>query len=167
MHLKVGDLVVYPAHGVGRIESVEDKTNKNDGNHFVKLKILDNGMQIMIPTRNVKEVGLRPLISKRQVTILYKQLKTPPVFSEASNWNRRHRQYLDKLKTGAISDVCDVLRELMTMRGEKELSFGERKLLDTARSLLIKEVAMVTSRQEEMVSDELDSFFPPPKASSA
>jgi CarD family transcriptional regulator len=121
----------------------------------------------MIPSRNITEVGIRRLITKKDVTVLYKQLKTPPVFAEASNWNRRHRHYLDKLKTGALSDVCDVLRELMTMRGEKELSFGERKLLDTARALLIKEVAMVTSRNEDRVSKELDSFFPPPKASSA
>jgi CarD family transcriptional regulator len=167
MHLKVGDLIVYPAHGVGRIESIEDEKKNEGGHHFVKIKILDNGMQIMIPSRNVKEVGLRPLISKKDVTNLYKQLKTPPVFPEASNWNRRHRVYLDKLKTGSISDVCDVLRELMTMRGEKELSFGERKLLDTARSLLIKEVAVVTSRQEDRISQELDSFFPPPKVTSA
>jgi CarD family transcriptional regulator len=167
MHLKVGDLIVYPAHGVGRIESIEDEKKNDGGHHFVKIRILDNGMQIMIPSRNVTEVGLRPLISKKDVTGLYKQLKTPPVFAEASNWNRRHRHYLDKLKTGSISDVCDVLRELMTMRGEKELSFGERKLLDTARSLLIKEVAMVTCRKEERISQELDSFFPPPKATSA
>jgi CarD family transcriptional regulator len=167
MHIKIGDLVVYPAHGVGRIESIEDKSKKGNEHCFVKLRILDNGMQIMFPTSNVKEVGLRPLISKKEVSGLFKQLKMPPVLSEASNWNRRHRHYLDKLKTGALSDVCDVLRELMTMRGEKELSFGERKLLDTARTLLIKEVAMVTSRQENMISEELDSFFPPPKASSA
>ncbi|MDR0622666.1 MAG: CarD family transcriptional regulator [Deltaproteobacteria bacterium] len=167
LELKVGDLIVYPAHGVGRVESIEDEKKPDGGHHFVKIRILDNGMQIMIPSRNVTEVGLRPLISKNDVSGLYKQLKTPPIFAEASNWNRRHRHYLDKLKTGAISDVCDVLRELMTMRGEKELSFGERKLLDTARSLLIKEVAMVTSREEAGVSEELDSFFPPPKATSA
>lgn len=167
MNIKVGDLVVYPAHGVGRVESVNDKTAGSDGSGFVVLRILDNGMQIMIPARNLKEVGLRRLISRKEVIVLYEQLKQPPVIVEASNWNRRHRHYLDKLKTGAITDVCDVLRELMTMRGEKELSFGERKLLDTARALLIKEVAMVTRRNEDRVSQELDSFFPPPKASSA
>ena len=164
MHIKVGDLVVYPAHGVGRVESIDDKAG---GSGFVVLRILDNGMQIMIPSRNLKEVGIRRLISKKEVTVLYEQLKKPPIIVEASNWNRRHRHYLDKLKTGSISDVCDVLRELMTMRGEKELSFGERKLLDTARALLIKEVAMVTRRNEARVSQELDSFFPPPKASTA
>jgi CarD family transcriptional regulator len=167
MQIKVGDLVVYPAHGVGRVESIDDKAKKSDGAGFVVLRILDNGMQIMIPARNLKEVGIRRLISKKEVTVLYEQLKQPPVIVEASNWNRRHRHYLDKLKTGAITDVCDVLRELMTMRGEKELSFGERKLLDTARALLIKEVAMVTRRNEDRVSQELDSFFPPPKASTA
>jgi CarD family transcriptional regulator len=149
------------------VESIDDKAVKPEGSGFVVLRILDNGMQIMIPSRNLKEVGLRRLISKKEVSVLYEQLKQPPIIAEASNWNRRHRHYLDKLKTGSISDVCDVLRELMTMRGEKELSFGERKLLDTARALLIKEVAMVTRRNEDRVSQELDSFFPPPKASTA
>jgi CarD family transcriptional regulator len=149
------------------VESLDDDKGQTEGSGFVVLRILDNGMQIMIPARNLKEVGLRRLISKKEVTILYEQLRQPPIIVEASNWNRRHRHYLDKLKTGSISDVCDVLRELMTMRGEKELSFGERKLLDTARALLIKEVAMVTRRNEDRVSQELDSFFPPPKASTA
>jgi CarD family transcriptional regulator len=152
MYLKIGDLVVYPAHGVGRIEAIENKAQNNESNNFIKLKILDNGMQIMIPACNIDEVGLRPLISKKDVNVLYEQLKLPPIYAEASNWNRRHRHYLDKLKTGDLSDVCDVLRELMTMRGEKELSFGERKLLDTARALLIKEVAMVTKQKEQKIS---------------
>jgi CarD family transcriptional regulator len=167
MHLKVGDMVVYPAHGVGQIESIDDKPKIKNGNRFVKLRILENGMQIMIPAHNLEEVGLRPLITKKEAETLFKQLKLPPVYAEASNWNRRHRQYLDKLKTGSLSDVCDVLRELMTIRSEKELSFGERKLLDTARALLIKEVAMVTMRNEERVGQELDSIFKPPKAHSA
>ncbi|MDR3205040.1 MAG: CarD family transcriptional regulator [Deltaproteobacteria bacterium] len=167
MHLKVGDMVVYPAHGVGQIESIDDKSQIKDGHRFVNLRILENGMQIMIPSHNLKEVGLRPLISKKEVERLFEQLKLPPVYAEASNWNRRHRQYLDKLKTGSLKDVCDVLRELMTMRAEKELSFGERKLLDTARTLLIKEVAMVTRRNEERIGQELDSIFKPPKVHSA
>ncbi|MDR1085667.1 MAG: CarD family transcriptional regulator [Deltaproteobacteria bacterium] len=164
MQLKVGDLVVYPAHGVGRVENIENQPVNGVDSSLVMLRILDNSMLITIPVRNLTEVGLRPLITKEEVISVYEQLKQPPIIAEASNWNRRHRHYLDKLKTGAIEDVCDVIRELMTMRGNKELSFGERKLLDTARSLLIKEISMVTSRKEERVGRELDSFFPPPKA---
>jgi CarD family transcriptional regulator len=133
---------------------------------MVVLRMLDSSMEISIPTRNLDEVGLRPLISKKEVSSLYEQLKVPPVISEASNWNRRHRNYLEKLKSGDLNDVCDVLRELMTMRGHKELSFGERKLLDTARALIIKELAMVTKNSELEISDKLDSFFPPSKTAS-
>jgi CarD family transcriptional regulator len=166
LQLKIGDLVVYPAHGVGRVENIENRPVNGLDSSLVILRILDNSMQITIPVRNLTEIGLRPLISKDEVNGVYEQLKQPPVIVEASNWNRRHRHYLDKLKTGAIFDVCDVIRELMTMRGNKELSFGERKLLDTARSLLIKEISMVTKRKEERVGQELDSFFPPPKAAA-
>jgi CarD family transcriptional regulator len=163
--LKVGDLIVYPAHGVGRVESMGESQKQGEAG-FMVLRILDNDMQIMIPVRNLAEVGLRPLITKTEVGELMEQLKIPPVITEVSNWNRRHRQYLDKLKTGLVGDICEVLKELMTMRGEKELSFGERKLLDTAKAFLIKEIAMVTKRSEDLISQELDSYFPPPKVSS-
>ncbi|MDR2140496.1 MAG: CarD family transcriptional regulator [Deltaproteobacteria bacterium] len=166
MRLKVGDLVVYPAHGVGRVENIENQPVNGVDSSLVILRILDNSLRITIPIRNLVEIGLRPLITQEEVKSVYDRLKSPPVLMEASNWNRRHRHYLDKLKTGAIVDVCDVIRELMTMRGAKELSFGERKLLDTARSLLIKEVSMVTRREEDTVGQELDSFFPPPKAAA-
>ncbi|MDR1608987.1 MAG: CarD family transcriptional regulator [Deltaproteobacteria bacterium] len=167
MRLKVGDLVVYPAHGVGQVESIENRPVNGVDSSLVILRILDNGMRITIPVRNVSEIGLRPLISLAEVMKVYERLQSPPVMVEASNWNRRHRAYLDKLKTGAIADVCDVIRELMTMRGNKELSFGERKLLDTARSLLIKEISMVTQTGEELIGREVDSFFPPPKTAVA
>ncbi|MDR1578364.1 MAG: CarD family transcriptional regulator [Deltaproteobacteria bacterium] len=166
MRLKVGDLVVYPAHGVGQVESIENQPVNGVDSSLVMLRILDNSMRITIPARNVAEIGLRPLITLTEVNTIFERLKSPPAMMVASNWNRRHRQYLDKLKTGAIVDVCDVIRELMTMRGNKELSFGERKLLDTARSLLIKEISMVTQREEARVGQELDSFFPPPKAAA-
>lgn len=166
MRLKVGDHVVYPAHGVGRVESIENQPVNGVDSSLVILRVLDNGMRITIPVRNLVDIGLRPLISPTEVSAVYERLKEPPVIMEASNWNRRHRHYLDKLKTGAIADVCDVIRELMTMRGAKDLSFGERKLLDTARSLLIKEISMVTSRDEDGVGRELDSFFPPPKTAA-
>jgi CarD family transcriptional regulator len=149
---------------VGRVESIENKPVNGVDSSLVILRILDNDMRITIPARFLVEIGLRPLIDQTEVDALFERLREPPVIMEASNWNRRHRGYLDKLKTGAISDVCDVIRELMTMRGSKDLSFGERKLLDTARSLLIKEISMVTRREEERIGEELDSFFPPPKA---
>jgi CarD family transcriptional regulator len=151
---------------VGQVESVENQPVNGVDSSLVILRILDNGMKITIPVRNLEDIGLRPLIAKSEVKGVYERLKSPAVIMEASNWNRRHRHYLDKLKTGAIVDVCDVIRELMTMRGSKELSFGERKLLDTARSLLIKEISMVTRREEAGVGRELDSFFPPPKTVS-
>jgi CarD family transcriptional regulator len=164
VRLELGDLAVYPAHGVGRIEAMEQRTISGRSYDFYVMRILDNGMKIMIPSQNINDIGLRPLIKKTQVKKVYALLKNPPVkFSDTVNWNRRHRDYMDKIKTGSLLDVAAVLRELLTMRAEKDLSFGERKLLDMVRILLVKEVSLACGKSEEAIEAEVNSFFPPPK----
>ncbi|MGL4209562.1 MAG: CarD family transcriptional regulator [Candidatus Adiutrix sp.] len=164
--LKVGDLAVYPAHGVGRIEAMEQRTISGQLYDFFVMRILDNNMKIMIPSQNIAEIGLRPLIQKNEIKNVYHILKTTPKPTETVNWNRRHRDYMDKIKTGSIFDVAAVLGELLAMRSDKELSFGERKLLDTVRTLFVKEIALSSSRQEDDVDSEITTFFPPPKAAT-
>ncbi len=165
MELAIGDLAVYPAHGVGRIEAIEEK--KLDGKiyNFYVMRILENNMKILIPAHNIVNVGLRPLISKAEANKIFKLLRETPVIGDASNWNRRQRDYLDKLKTGSLIDVAEVLRELLTMRADKELSFGERKLLDTAKMLIVKELALARDQKEEKVENDIMAIFPPPKLS--
>lgn len=163
MNLALGDLAVYPAHGVGRIESVEQRVVGNQECDVLVMRILENGMKIMIPAQNVGDIGLRPLIGKKEVAKIYEVFKTPPKLPDGSNWNRRHREYLERIKTGSPFDVASVMCELLTIRVDKDLSFGERKLLDTVRLLLIKELSLASGRSEKEVEDEISSFFPPPK----
>jgi CarD family transcriptional regulator len=151
MLFKVGDLAVYPAHGVGRIESIEEKEISGTCQLFYTMRIMDNGMTIMIPSCNIKSVGLRQIISKTKVKEVYSILKDKEVEIDNQTWNRRYREYMEKIKTGSVFEIAVVLRDLSILKLEKELSFGERKLLDMATNLLVKELAIAEETDEDQV----------------
>ena len=156
---RVGDLAVYPAHGVAQIIGVETREISSSKQTFYILKILDNGMKIMIPTRNVGTVGLREIISQSDVKEVYNILKSKEIAVEGQTWNRRYREYMEKIKTGSVFEIAEVLRDLCVLRVTKDLSFGERRMLDTARSLLIKEIALAKGVEEVKVGAEIDQIF--------
>lgn len=156
---KVGDMAVYPAHGVGEITSIERREIAGNTHQFYIMKILDSGMTIMVPTGNVRNVGLRELISIDEVDIVYDILRERDISINEQTWNRRYREYMDKIKTGSVYEIAEVMRDLMLLRYEKELSFGERKMLDTARTLIVKELAIAQEEEEEVIADEIDQIF--------
>jgi len=156
---KVGDVAVYPAHGVGKVHSIEEREIAGSTQKFYILKILDSGMTIMVPTSNVRNVGLREVIQEGEVEAVYSILRERDISINEQTWNRRYREYMDKIKTGSVYEIAEVLRDLMLLRYEKELSFGERKMLDTARSLIIKELAIAQDEEEENVADDIDKIF--------
>lgn len=156
---KVGDMAVYPAHGVGEITSIEKREIAGNTHKFYIMKILDSGMTIMVPTGNVRNVGLRELISIDEVDIVYDILRERDISINEQTWNRRYREYMDKIKTGSVYEIAEVMRDLMLLRYEKELSFGERKMLDTARTLIVKELAIAQIEEEAMIADEIDQIF--------
>jgi len=160
MDFNTGDMAVYPTHGVGVIEAVE--TKKIDGNDqkFYIMRILGNGMTIMIPTDNIEQVGLRGIISSREATKVYKILKDKKDKpSDSQTWNRRYREYMDRLKTGSVYEVATVLRDLFLLRSGKELSFGERRMMDIAKGLLIKELSVAQSLPEERIEHTIEAIF--------
>ena len=156
---KIGDLAVYPAHGVGIIERIESQEISGSRQDFYVMRILDNDMIIMIPTENVDNVGLREIIGKNEVAKLYSILKKRDVVIDNQTWNRRYREYMDKIKTGSVFEVAEVYRDLLMLKLEKELSFGERKMLDTARNLLVKEISLARKVEEKQVEKDLDRIF--------
>jgi len=156
---KVGDLAVYPAHGVGRIERIESQVISGSTQDFYVMRILENGMIIMIPTRNVDSVGLREIIQKKEVPKLYSILKRRDVPIDNQTWNRRYREYMDKIKTGSVYEVAEVYRDLLMLKLEKELSFGERKMLDTAKNLLVKEISLAKQVEESQIEKDLEKIF--------
>ena len=156
---KTGDLAVYPAHGVGVIERVESQEISGCRQEFYVMRILDNDMKIMIPTQNVDSVGLREIIRQNEVPRLYSILKKRNVVIDNQTWNRRYREYMEKIKTGSVFEVAEVYRDLLMLKVEKDLSFGERKMLDTARSLLVKEISLAKKVEETQIESDLDRIF--------
>jgi CarD family transcriptional regulator len=160
MEFKVGDMAVYPTHGVGEIEAIEIKQISGNDQKFYIMRILGNGMTIMIPTDNIEQVGLRGIISKKESTKVYKILKdTKQKPSDSQTWNRRYREYMDRLKTGSVYEVATVLRDLFLLRVGKELSFGERRMMDIAKGLLVKELSVAQAMPEEKIESNIEAIF--------
>jgi len=156
---KLGDLAVYPAHGVGVIEKIETREISGCRQNFYVMRILDNDMIIMIPTSNVNNVGLREIIGRTEVSKLYSILKKRDVTIDNQTWNRRYREYMDKIKSGSVFEVAEVYRDLLILKLDKDLSFGERKMLDTAGNLLVKEISLAKKIREEQVKKDLEKIF--------
>jgi CarD family transcriptional regulator len=157
---RVGDLAVYPAHGVGQIQAVESRVVNGEKHDFYILKVLENGMVIMIPTRNVESVGLRCLIDVKEIPKVYAVMRTKrEMLGDNQTWNRRYREYMEKIKTGSLFDVAEVFRDLFRLKLTKDLSFGERKLYDTAQVLLVKELSKAKKTDEKTIISEIESLF--------
>jgi CarD family transcriptional regulator len=156
---KIGDKAVYPAHGVGEVTAIEDREISGMSQTFYILRILDNGLQIMIPTNNIRQVGLREVIGADMVEQVFGILRQKGLSVDTTTWNRRYREYMEKIKTGSVFEVAEVLRDLYLLKTDKDLSFCELKLLDTARGLLIKELAVAKNCDEEEVEREFKVIF--------
>jgi CarD family transcriptional regulator len=157
---KVGDLAVYPAHGVGRIEAIETKVVNGEEHDFYIMKIIENAMVIMIPTWNVVSVGLRDVIQKKDIPKIFDVMRSrheQPMDNQT--WNRRYREYMEKIKTGSLFEVAEVFRDLSLLKLTKDLSFGERKLYDTAQNLLVKELSTAKNKTEKTIIKEIDALF--------
>lgn len=157
MTFSVGDTAVYPAHGVGRIKGVENKEIAGRKLSFYILELLDSGMTIMVPTNNAR--ALRKVIGKEEIEEVYVILRQRDVQQEHTTWNRRYREYMGKIKTGSLHEIATVLRDLSLLKSDKTLSFGERKMLDTARSLLVKELSIARGLEEDAIESELQDIF--------
>ena len=156
---KVGDNAVYPSHGVGVVRGVQEKSIGGKKKYFYILQLLENGSTILIPTNKVKDVGLRSIIAKKDVPKIYSILKTREVAVDNQTWNRRYREYMEKIKTGSVYEIAEIMRDLYRLKSDKDLSFGERKMLDTAKSLLIKELSLAQQVKEEAVENEIREIF--------
>lgn len=155
----VGDKAVYPGHGVAEITGVEVREISGTRTEFYCLRVLENGMKVMVPKRNAQSVGLRGIVNDDEVSAVYGVLKRRGDKISTATWNRRHREYMEKIKTGSLVEIATVLRDLCLLRTDKDLSFGERKMLDTAKSLLVQELALAKGQEENAVANELDAIF--------
>ena len=159
MEFKVGDKAVYPAHGVGIIRAIETKVMEGAEATFYEIKILDNGMKIWVPVEKAYANGMRQIIDPEDVEKVYDILKDRETPTDSQTWNRRYREYMQKIKTGDPLEVAKVLRDLALMKMDKNLSFGERKMFDQAQSLLVQEIAVARDDEEDAVRAEIEGLF--------
>lgn len=154
--LAIGDKVVYPMHGAGVIEAIEEHEVLGERQLYYILTMPFGGMKVMIPMQSVDNIGLRDIIAEPEVQRVIDILQTAPVPVNVS-WNRRFNACLVKLKTGSIYEVAEVVKNLMSRDQVKKLSTGERRLLDTAKQILVSELVLVCRRDpgsvEEWVHD--------------
>jgi CarD family transcriptional regulator len=153
----LGDHVVCPGHGVGQICSVDTKELNGEMKSFYIIKVVSNGMKVMIPVDS-KE-GVRSLIPSTEIGGVFELLEDQNVKVDMSTWNRRHREYTIKVKTGSLLEIADVLRQLLLLKMTKKLSFGERKMLDQCKDLLVKEISLASGAPEGSISEKIDSLY--------
>ncbi|MDD2553761.1 MAG: CarD family transcriptional regulator [Desulfotomaculaceae bacterium] len=155
---KIGDKVVYPMHGAGIIESIEEKEVLGEKRKYYILQLPVGDMKVMIPISNGEGVGLREVVDQEGVEKVL-HIMRQQCTEMSPNWNRRYRANLEKIKSGNIYEVTEVVRNLMERDREKGLSSGERKMLENARQILISELVLATELEEEKAQSLLDGAF--------
>jgi CarD family transcriptional regulator len=156
---QIGDKAVYPYHGVGEVTGIEQQDVCGEPQTFYVLRILDNGMKVKVPTKATGSNGLREIMSAKKVNEVFEVLREKEISVETTTWNRRYREYMEKIKSGEPNQIAEVLRDLFLLKADKDLSFGERKMLDTAKSLLVKELSIAQGLDEDEVEAEFTQIF--------
>ncbi|HLE12361.1 MAG TPA: CarD family transcriptional regulator [Bacteriovoracaceae bacterium] len=154
---QIGDYAVCPGHGVGQICDIEEKDIAGSKRSFYMLKIISNGMTVMVPTDS--ETGIRQLTSAGDIDSVYNLLTDHDIKIDTSTWNRRYREYMNKIKTGSLLEIADVLRALFLLKDKKSLSFGEKKMLDQCRELISLEISLSGGEEKKAIVAKIDSCF--------
>ena len=154
---KVGDKAVYPAHGVGEIVRIVELDIAGARQKFYEVRILDkNQKTVKIPVATASNAGLRQLVGEEEIEEIFDILRERTINFDKQTWNRRYRGFMEKIKTGSLFDVAEVYRDLYRLKSSKVLSFGERKMLDNAKQLIVKELAVAKKWAEDKVEAELE-----------
>lgn len=157
----INQLVVYPAQGVGRVEAISSQEVGGTTNDFYVVRILNNDGTLLVPVKNAANVGLRTICDSEYGSYVLATMQDWSDFKgyAGQNWNRRYREYSDKLKTGKLEDVAYVLKELILISQDKDLSFGERRLLEQAMGLITMELACALGREQGEIQTEIENIF--------
>ena len=150
----VGDKVVYPTHGAGVIKNIKEEDILGETKSYYVLSMLDGDLEVMVPVENCHELGLRKIIDRDEVGHILDVLKEPEN-ELSSNWNRRYRNNMEKIKTGNIEKVAVVARDLYSRDKEKGLSTGEKKMLEQAIRIVVSELALATETEEEVMREKI------------
>ena len=157
MAFQIGDKVVYPNHGIGVVEDIQsNQTESTEPDRFYKLRILANSTVVKVPIANVEGVGVRRVISNKDVARIFDLLENRKIETHA-NWKGRYKDNSDKMRSGSIYDVAGVLKDLSFLSKKKSLSFREKRMLDRARFLIVSEVAEVAAEPQDFVEQKMET----------
>ena len=151
----VGDKIVYPMHGAGIIEQIEEKKILGETRKYYVLRVPCGDMKIMIPVDNSRDIGVRSVVSDEELLQVIQTLRGKST-EMSSNWNRRYRENMEKLKTGDVIEVAEVVRNLMRTDREKKLSTGEKKMLSNAKQILLSEIILIRDIDMSEASNIID-----------
>jgi len=158
LRFEVGDKAVYPAQGVVEVLGIEQKEISGKIHQFYCLQILGSDMKILVPIDKAEQVGLRKVIQETYLVDVYDIIREKEIYIDKQTWNRRYRGFMEKIKTGSLFEVAEVFRDLYRLKSFKTLSFGERRMLDMAKSLIVKELSVVKAFSEKEVEEELEKM---------
>jgi CarD family transcriptional regulator len=157
MPFKVGDIVVYPPHGIARIGSIESQQVGENLLECYILQIMASGATVIVPATNAAErAGMRNLMSTEEVESVFSILRIPQKVSQRT-WNRRFREFNDKLRSGSVLKAAEVYRDLCSLQGTKQLSYGEKKMLERSEELLISEICASQNLPKGEIKQQLDA----------
>ena len=154
----IGDKVVYPMHGAGLIETIEEKQILGETRAYYIIRIKHGNMQVMVPVKGAEAIGLRGVVDAGQLDPVYKVLSADSTPMD-ENWNRRNRENMDKLKTGALPQVAEVIRNLVRVDRVKKLSTGEKKMLSNSKLILASEMVVSLGISEEEALNKIDNLI--------
>ncbi len=154
----IGDKVVYPMHGAGIIEDIEEKEILGENHSYYILKLPTKNMKVMLPIDNIDSLGVRNVVETSVVADVLDKLKAAQSDMSA-NWNRRYRSNMEKVKSGDILDVAEVVRDLQILDIEKGLSTGERKMLSNTKQILVSEIALVQGKEKDEIEALIDQMI--------
>jgi len=155
---RLGDKIVYPMHGAGVIESVEEKEVLGEKKKYFIIKMPVNEMKLMIPVDNVENIGVRKIIATEEVEEVFDILKEDSSLNKL-NWNKRYRANMDRMKSGDIFEVARIVRSLTYRDQEKGLSTGEKKMLSNAKQILISELILAEDSSSEEIETRINSII--------
>lgn len=152
----IGDKIVYPMHGAGEIVAIEEREILGDVHKYYIVRLPINDLKVMVPVKNAKEIGVRDISDADTMEKVLKKLSSEEEVSMPKNWNRRYRYNLDKIKSGDLMEIADVVRSLESLDREKSLSTGERKILNEAKQIIVSEMVLVFEKNVEEVTKLID-----------
>ncbi len=152
----IGDKIVYPMHGAGEIVAIEEREILGDVHKYYIMRLPINDLKVMVPVKNAKEIGVRDISDADTMEKVLNALSSEEEVSMPKNWNRRYRYNLDKIKSGDLMEIADVVRSLESLDREKSLSTGERKILNEAKQIIVSEMVLVFEKNVEEVTKLID-----------